>query len=210
MTPRLIVAGCGAFARELINWADDAAHAGIGQRITGFLDANPAALAGFPYRAEWLGDIDAYTPEDGDELIVAIGDPNAKRDVVERLRARGARFGSLRHPSAVVARSASLGAGVVLCPHAVVSADAQIGDFVAVNVLSSIGHDVKVGAYSMLSSHVDLMGHVETGERVFFGSGAKILPKVRIGAGAKIGAGATVMRSAPENAVLYTMPAKKL
>ncbi len=54
------------------------------------------------------------------------------------------------------------------------------------------------------------MGHVETGERVFFGSGAKILPKVRIGAGAKIGAGATVMRSAPENAVLYTMPAKKL
>lgn len=45
---------------------------------------------------------------------------------------------------------------------------------------------------------------------MFFGSGAKILPKVRIGAGAKIGAGATVMRSAPENAVLYTMPAKKL
>lgn len=77
-------------------------------------------------------------------------------------------------------------------------------------MLSSIGHDVKVGAYSTLSSHVDLMGHVETGERVFFGSGAKILPKVRIGAGAKIGAGATVMRSAPENAVLYTMPAKKL
>jgi sugar O-acyltransferase (sialic acid O-acetyltransferase NeuD family) len=210
MVKRLIVAGCGAFARELINWAQDAADAGRGASISAFLDANPAALEGYPYQLEWRGDIDDYRAQDGEAVLVAIGDPAAKRAVVARLRERGAVFASLVHPSAVIARSAVLGEGVVVCPQAVVSADANVGDFVAVNVLSSVGHDVKLGAYSTLSSHVDLTGYVQTGEGVFFGSGAKILPKLKIGARAKIGAGAIVMRSVAEDAVIYTAPARKL
>ena len=210
MLKQLIVAGCGAFARELINWADDAADAGRSARIGGFLDTNPAALEGYPYQLEWRGDIDDYRPLDGEAVIVAIGDPAARRAVVSRLRERGALFATLIHPTAVIARSAVLGEGVVVCPQSVISADARVGDFVAVNVLSSIGHDVKLGAYTTLSSHVDLTGFVQTGEGVFFGSGAKVLPKLTIGARAKIGAGATVMRSVAEDAVIYTAPAKKL
>ncbi|CAB4051041.1 acetyltransferase [Paraburkholderia phenoliruptrix] len=210
MTKRLIVAGCGAFARELINWAQDAADAGSGPAISAFLDVSPAALEGYPYQLEWRGDIDDYCARDGETVVVAVGDPAARRDVVARLRARGAVFATLVHPRAVVARSAVLGEGVVVCPQAVISADAQVGDFVAINVMSSVGHDVKLGAYSTLSSHVDLTGYVQTGEGVFFGSGAKILPKVRIGARAKVGAGAIVMRSVPEDAVVYAAPARRL
>jgi sugar O-acyltransferase (sialic acid O-acetyltransferase NeuD family) len=210
MAARLVVAGCGAFARELINWVDDAAERGAGPRISGFLDANPDALAGFAYDLEWRGDLDAYTPRADEALLAAIGDPAAKRDVVARLRARGAVFAGFRHPSALVARTAQLGEGVVLCPYTVISADARIGDFVAVNLHSTIGHDVRVGAYSTLSAHVDLTGGVEVGDAAFFGSGARVLPRVKIGAGAKVGAGATVMRAVPEQAVVYTTPAKRL
>lgn len=210
MVKRLIVAGCGAFARELINWAQDAADAGRGPAISAFLDANPAALQDYPYQLEWQGDIDDYRPRDGDAVLVAIGDPAGKHAVVARLRERGAVFATLVHPSAVVARSAVLGEGVMVCPQAVISADAHVGDFVAINVLSSVGHDVKLGAYSTLSSHVDLTGYVQTGDGVFFGSGAKILPKLKIGARAKIGAGAIVMRSVAEDAVIYAAPARKL
>ena len=210
MVKRLVVAGCGAFARELINWAEDAADAGRGPRISGFLDTNPAALRGYPYQLEWRGDIDDYRPRDGEAVIVAIGDPGAKRKVVASLRDRGASFATLVHPTAVIAHSSVLGEGVVVCPQSVISADARVCDFVTVNVLSSVGHDVKLGAYSTLSSHVDLTGFVQTGEEVFFGSGAKILPKLTIGARAKIGAGTTVMRSVAEDAVIYTASAKKL
>jgi sugar O-acyltransferase (sialic acid O-acetyltransferase NeuD family) len=207
---RLIVAGCGAFARELINWAADAADAGRSAPITGFLDANAGALEGFSYDLAWRGDIDDYRPNDGEAVIVAIGDPSKKRAVVERLRARGALFATLVHPTAVIARTAKLGVGVVICPQAVISADASVGDFAAINTLSSIGHDVKLGAFSTLSAHVDLTGYVQTGDEVFFGTGAKVLPKIKIGARAKIGAGTTVMRSVAEDAVLYTAPARKL
>lgn len=207
---RLIVAGGGAFARELINWADDVADAGLGPRVTGFLDASADALASFGYDLPWLGDIDAYQPADGDAVLIGIGDPQGKASVVARLAARGARFASLRHPSAVVARRAVLGTGVVICPHAVLSADCRIGDFAAINILSSVGHDVTLGAYATLSAHVDLTGHVVVGERVFFGSGARVLPRVTVGQDARIGAGAVVMRKVPDGATMYAAPAKKL
>lgn len=202
---RLILVGAGAFGRELINWAED-----CGTPFAAFLDSSAAALDGFDYRLDYLGPIDEFIPQEHDRLVIAVGEPAAKRRLVEILKTRGARFAQLVHPSAVVARTASLGEGVVLCPHTVISADARVGDFAAVNALSGVGHDVQLGAYSTLSAHVDLTGWVIVGEAVFFGTGARVLPKVTIGAGARIGAGATVFRSVPEGATMYTAPARKL
>ncbi len=210
MEERLILVGCGAFARELINWVQDLVDLGKSKPITGFLDASPDALDGFAYQIPWFGRIDEYTPEPGDQLLMAIGDPKAKKELFSSLKSKGATFAQMIHPSAVVARSAKLGEGVVVCPLSFVSADANVGDLCAINGNASVGHDVKLGAFSTLSSHVDLTGWVQVEECVFFGSGARVLPKVKIGFGARVGAGAVVMRSVPTEAVMYGQPAKKL
>lgn len=207
---RLILVGCGAFARELINWVDDLVDLGRSIKVSGFLDESPQALDGFPYSVPYLGSITSYTPQLGDMLLMAIGDPKAKKTIYEDLKAKGAAFASLIHPSAVIAKSAKLGEGVVVCPQAFVSADAVVGDLCAINGNASVGHDVRLGSFSTLSSHVDLTGWVQVDECVFFGSGARVLPKVRIGLGARIGAGAVVMRSVPTDAVMYAQPAKRL
>lgn len=207
---RLILLGCGAFARELINWVDDLVDLGKSIRVSGFLDDNSQALDGFPYSVPYLGSIPNYVPQQGDQLLMAIGDPKAKKAIYEDLKAKGAVFASLIHPSAVIARTARLGEGVVVCPQAFVSADAVVGDLCAINGNASVGHDVRLGSFSTLSSHVDLTGWVQVDECVFFGSGARVLPKVKIGLGARIGAGAVVMRSVPTDAVMYALPAKRL
>jgi sugar O-acyltransferase (sialic acid O-acetyltransferase NeuD family) len=210
MTSRLILVGCGAFARELINWVDDLVDLGKSIKVTGFLDENPKALDGFPYAVSYLGSINAYEPQVGDQLLMAIGDPKAKKAIYSDLKAKGASFTSLIHPSAVIARTAKLGEGVVVCPQAFVSADAIVGDLCAINGNASIGHDVRLGDFCTLSSHVDLTGWVQVEECAFFGSGARVLPKVKIGTGARIGAGAVVMRGVPADAVVYAPPAKRL
>lgn len=210
ITKRLILVGCGAFARELINWVQDLADLGKNISVTGFLDDNPKALQGFPYSVPYLGSISAFTPQDGDQLLMAIGDPKAKQSLFAELKNKGATFATLIHPSAVVARSAKLGEGVVLCPQAIVSADAVVGDLCAINCNSSVGHDVRLGSFSTLSSHVDLTGWAQVEECVFFGSGARVLPKVKIGMGARVGAGAVVMRSMPASTVVFAPPAKRL
>lgn len=210
MNNRLILVGGGAFARELINWVEDLVDLGKSPPITGFLDESSEAFKGFPYTLTYLGSIPDYEPQSGDQLLMAIGDPKAKKHLYTELKRKGANFSSLIHPSAVIARSAKIGEGVVVCPHAFVSAEAVVGDLCAINGNASVGHDVRLGSFSTLSSHVDLTGWVQIEECVFFGSGARVLPKVKIGAGARIGAGAVVMRTVPPDAVMYAPPAKKL
>ena len=209
MGGRLILVGAGSFGRELINWAYDIAEQG-GSAFSGYLDATPDVLAGSAYALPWLGTPDDFVPQAGDQLVLGIADPVAKQAVADKLRAKGARFARLIHPTAVIARTAVLGEGAVLCPHSLVSADARVGDFVAINAMSSVGHDVVVGDYTTLSGHVDLTGFVQVGEGCFFGTGAKVLPKVKIGNRAKIGAGTTIMRTVQDEAVMYTLPAKRL
>jgi sugar O-acyltransferase (sialic acid O-acetyltransferase NeuD family) len=210
MEGRFILVGAGAYARELIDWAYDTARAGTGREFDSFLDERADVFANQPYQLEWLGTEKEFVPRESDRFVIAIGDPKIKRKVVAELKSKGAIFANLIHPSAVIARTAQLGEGVVLCPQAMVSANAKVGDFVTVNSLCSVGHDVVLGDYSTLSSHVDLTGYVNVGEEVFFGSGAKVLPKVRIADKARIGAGTLIMKSVAEGAVMYVLPSKRL
>lgn len=207
---KLVLVGGGAFSRELINWIYDLQDNGIQLEILGFLDSSREALAGFSYNLQYLGEVDSYKPAPDEYLLMGIGDPIAKERLFHKFKEVGANFFTLIHPKAVVARTALIGEGVVVCPSAFVSADAVVGDLVAINGCASVGHDAKVGAFSTLSSHVDLTGWVNVGERVFMGSGARVIPKKRVGDGATVGAGAVVMMHVPENAVVYASPARRL
>lgn len=206
----LVIVGAGGFSREVICWAEDARGNGGAPPIRGYLVDSQYERLSPSYGLPWLGGLDDYIFEPGDACLLAVSDPAIKRQMVRRLQARGAIFSSLIHPSAVVARTALLGEGCIVCPHALISADVVLGDFTAVNAMSSIGHDSQVGAYSTLSGHVDITGGVTVAESVFFGSGARVLPRLRVGHEAKVGAGAVVMRSVQSGVTVYTSPARKL
>lgn len=209
MTDHVLVGG-GGFANELFDWFAGPLEA-AGGRIVGYLqddafasDTSPGLAARLPR----LGPIQSEAAG-GRRLIMAVSAPAAKLALAERFADRGA-FATLRHPSAVVSASASLGAGVVLAPFSLVSASAVVGDLVTVNAHSSVGHDVTVGEGTTLSSYVDLTGYVTVGPQSFWGSGARVLPRVRVGARTTIGAGAVVFRTVPDGATLFAAPARKL
>ena len=210
MVKRLILVGGGASAREYIDLSDAISSDSQDKKITAYIDDTGPALDGSGYQLEYLGSVHHYVPDPGDEFVMAIASPEAKKKISQLLRDKGAKFAQLIHPSAAISATAKLGEGVIIGAHAFVSANAKIGDLVAINALCSVGHDVDLGSFSTLSAHVDLTGYVQVGEGVFFGSGARVLPRVKIGSGAKIGIGATVMRTVPSNAVMYIQPAKKL
>lgn len=207
---RVILVGAGGFGREVLSWAQDSHEKGNFPKVFGFLDDNPIALNNFDYNIDFLGDIDSYQPREKDVFLLGVAIPSIKEKVIRILRSKGANFLTLIHPSAVVARSASIGEGVIVCPFALISADTKIGDYVTINAMSSIGHDTVIGNFSTLSGHVDVTGQVVVGDAVFFGTGAKIIPRIKIGSKAKIGAGCTVMRSVAPGVTVYTNPAKRL
>jgi sugar O-acyltransferase (sialic acid O-acetyltransferase NeuD family) len=210
MTSRIILVGGGAFAREVLCWIDQARITQALPSKVGYLDREAGSIDPEKYSAEYFGDIEDFQPLPQDRLVMAIGDPKGKERTAAILRSKGGQFMTLIHPSAVLAPTAKIGQGCVICPHALVSADAQMEELVTVNTLSSVGHDVIVGSYTTLSSHVDLMGGAIISEMVFFGSGSRVLPKVKVGLGAKIGVGAIVGRTVKAETTMYTALARRL
>lgn len=207
----IIIVGAGGFGREVASWIEHlSADAGV--TIAGFLDdtKDPCAALSADYPYPVLGPIASYEPQPGDGVVVAIGDPRAKLRIAYSLAERGARFYNVIHPTAVVARTAMLGQGVILCPFSLVSASATVANYVTVNAYGGVGHDVVIGEGSTICAHVDLTGGVQLDEGVFVGSNASILPGVDVGAFAVIGAGTVVLRRVEAGTTMYAPLSRKL
>ena len=96
----VIIVGAGGFGREVYNYVEDCIKAGVQWQIKGFLDDNLNALDDYKYPTSIISSISDYIPEENDVFICGLGNPKTKKDVVEKLLARGAKFETLVHPSA--------------------------------------------------------------------------------------------------------------
>lgn len=153
---------------------------------------------------------DYFLNKDTDvKFVVAIGDNQTRKMIVDKLKINEFFFTTLIHPSAVVSPSARIGKGTVIMANTVISADAIIGDHVIVNTGSIIEHDSKVGDYCHISPSATLTGCIQLGKGVHIGAGATIIPNLKIGEWSIIGAGASVINSIPANTTAVGVPARE-
>lgn len=208
---RTIIVGAGAFGRELFDWL---AHAKQLELYNSFFVDDHRTGNASERHPQVISTLDKYQPTTDDMVYVSIGDPKARQVAVEKLRAkRELKFFQTPyfvHPTAIVARSAVISNGCILCPFTVVSANAYLDTFVHLNCYSSIGHDVAIGSYTTLSSHVDVTGWCRVGNGVFFGSGSRTIPKRTVYDGAVVGAGAVVCADVRAGTTVYAAPARRL
>jgi hypothetical protein len=97
------------FGREVLQYVHDV-HENTGRvQIKGFLDDDPAALdsVGRVIGVKVVGDTRTYPIQEDDRFIISLGNPELRRALAERLARRGARFLSIVHPAAYVARTRS-------------------------------------------------------------------------------------------------------
>jgi len=71
---------------------------------------------GLPVGHRVVGSPDDHEVRPGDAFVLAIGIPSVRRAVAEGLQSRGASFLSLIHDTAMVAASATIGEGAIICP----------------------------------------------------------------------------------------------
>ena len=185
---RLIIAAAGGFGRELAAYARDA-----GFDVVGFLDDDPSAaesLAGADRAAGVRGGVGSYERQ-GDELVaIGVGDPGARVKIGEALLARGAQLATVVHPSAWVAPTASLGAGVAVAPFACIGPGVYVGELSMLNTYASLGHDATLGRGCVLASYAVATGHATLGDGAFLASHAVVSPGTTVGARARVSAGA--------------------
>jgi sugar O-acyltransferase (sialic acid O-acetyltransferase NeuD family) len=139
---------------------------------------------------------------------LAIGIRGVRRQVAERLAARGARFLTLVHPTAIVADTAAIGAGTVICPYGVVSDAVRLGRFVLVNYHASLGHDAEAGDFAVLSPYATLGGGARIADDVFLALHVAVGPGVTVGARSSVAAGAVALHDAPVDSLVFGIPAR--
>ena len=206
---RLYIAGAGGFGREVATWARDFCQAREDWELVGFLDDNPAALAGYPSELQVVGAVDSFRFAPHDRVFVAICEPRVKKQIVEKLKGR-AEFATIIHPRAIMGVGCKIGAGSILCPDVVLTTNVTIGDHVHLNLKVTVGHDSSVGSYSTLNSHVDITGAVVVEEAVFMGSHAVVLPRGHVGANSRVGAGSVVLRHVSAGDTVLGVPAQRV
>lgn len=183
-------------ARERCRFVVDAA----------FLDRD--TVAGIPVMTS-----DAFSATHaGAPIIVAVGDPRARRAIVDRLSDRGHSFPSVNATGRKLAPSVALGAGVVLFPGTTLTVDIALADHVHVNVNCSLSHDVRIGAFSTLSPGSTVCGRVQIGSGVFVGAGTCFVNgsderPIAIGDNARIAAGSVVIGAVDADALVAGVPA---
>lgn len=145
-----------------------------------------------------------------DLTVIAIGH-NATRSIRQReLQEVGAKFSVIAHPSAVISRYATIGAGTVVMANAVINPFNTIGDSCIVNTGATIDHDCNLSDGVHISPGTNLAGGVIIGENSWIGIGSQIKQLVVIGAEVTVGAGSTVLYNIPDHQTVAGSPAQPI
>lgn len=141
-------------------------------------------------------------------LHLAIGNCKSREALVSRFI--NSNFFTVKHPAAVIARTAVVGLGSFLAAQSIVAPNAEVGVHCIVNHSAVVDHDSIIGDYSHLAPQSTVGGGVKIGRGVLLGAGAIVLPGLIIDDYAVIGAGAVVTKNVLSGVTVVGNPAKPM
>lgn len=196
----LIIVGAGGFAGELHTWLPDV-FPDNAYRFKGFLGSGDGRS-----KTAVLADPSEYLPQPKDRFILAIGNLGARRKLAQSIEDKGGKFIDFIHPTSIVAPTAHIGRGAVIYPFSIVSNAASLGAFVHLSLYASVGHDAQTGENCYLAPYATMNGESEIGDDVLLGSHATVLSGVRVGNRTNVSANSSVVRDAPDDAIVFGVP----
>ena len=208
---KIAIIGAGGFGREVKMLIDQINNHEERFEIVGFYDDDtklPKIINGIPY----LGNIEnLFNINKTISLVLGVGIPKIKREIIKKLSNRNFKYPSLIHPNVYVGRDdVEIGNGCIICANTIITCNIKIVDFVTLNLSCTVGHDTFIDSYSSFMPSVNISGEVKINKKVYVGTGAKIINQLEIGENTIIGAGAVVTKNIPANCTAVGTPAKPI
>lgn len=142
------------------------------------------------------------------EVSIAIGEPNIREKVYNKVKENSVKLATLIHPGVYIDESSTIGKGVTICEGVTTTSSDVLEDNVYIQPHVVIGHDIHIGKHTIIGSNVEIGGANIIGERVFIGFMAGTLQGLSIGDDAEISAGSIVFRDIEPGMVVMGNPAR--
>lgn len=206
MNDRTLIIGAGGHGHVIADILVNASREP--SEVIGFLDDDEAKREEEVSGIRVVGSTSEIDQIPHESVVLAIGDNRIRAGLSEKLDLEPPRLKSAIHSSAIVARSARVGSGSMLCAGVIVNAEADVGRLVILNTAATVEHHCKIGDYSHVAPSACLGGGAKLGRGVLLGLGAKVLPGLEVGDWSVIGAGAVVTGDVPSGCVAVGVPAR--
>ena len=189
--------GAGGFAREI------KAHMGD-NTIKCFIDD-----AYWVENNENIYPLSQFNPNEY-EVLVAIGDPRDRFDMIQRLPKETQYFTHI-HPSVqILDPNIEIEEGSIICAGCILTTNIKIGKHAHLNLQTTIGHDCEIGDYFTTAPGAKISGNCKIYDCVYVGTNASIKQKISIHSLSTIGLNAGVVKNIEEPGVYAGTPAKKI
>lgn len=202
MRPEIWILGAGGFAHVVTDLLIELEH-----RVAGYAVSPPFYEPGMELLNRPVVNVNHLAS--GDMVVCAVVSPLRERLVMEAAQRR-VLFVHVIHDSAIISRTADVGAGSIVNRGAVLDTGCEVEEQVIVNRGALLGHHVAVGKFSTIGPGANLAGHVVVGRRCFIGMGAQILEGRTIGDGAIVGAGSVVTHDVRPRTTVMGIPAREI
>lgn len=144
------------------------------------------------------------------EVVVAIGDPRARYDMVQKLP-KETKYFTFIHPSAIMmGNDIIIGKGSIICAGCILTSNIIIGEHAHLNLQTTIGHDCRIGDFFTTAPGAKISGNCRIYDLVYIGTNASIKEKISIHSLATIGLNAGVVKNIEEPGTYIGTPAKKI
>ena len=213
MNKKIVFIGTGAVAAELTSYLEDGSWGNdCTFEIKGYLTYGVSGIDSwkeYQLAHSYLGLLEDYQVQEEDHFILALGNSEVKRKIVEIIKARNGKFMTLIHPTAIVAKTAKIGEGNILCPFVMIGPNVLLGNFNLLTSQSIISHDSKVGDFNFFATAL-LCGHTIVGDANYMGIRVTTVPDIIIGNRNKIQAGMIVDKNVGDDSTLFYRYKEKL
>lgn len=144
------------------------------------------------------------------EVVVAIGDPKDRFDMVQKLPKETKYFTHINSSVLILDPNIEIGEGSIICAGCILTTNITIGNHTHLNLQTTIGHDCKIGNYFTTAPGAKISGNCEIHDYVYIGTNASIKQKLTIGDNTIIGMNSGVVKNIVEPGVYVGTPSKKI
>lgn len=206
---KIAIIGGGGHARVLI----EAIRQMDKTDIIGIYETNQSLINSTIMGVRVLGSEEELYQQNNQTILLVNGLGSTKaslkrQTLFETFKAKGFRFFTVIHPSAVVASDVKIEEGAQIMAGVVIQPGCHIQSNTILNTSCSIDHDTIVGHNSHIAPGVTISGSVDIGKNSHIGTGANIIQGIKIGENVTVAAGATVCNHVDSSRTVKGCPAK--